>query len=154
MNEEIQKPRELKEMTKTPETWATKEELSFLIAGQTSLITTKRRIITGAIAGAIVGFVEAGVLPRTFGEMWLMLGFIGLRIATGVMCATIPWRAHALFRGIVFSLLTISPMLFLLPGERMVKTLLMATLAGVVIGYWTERFGIPKREEEDEIETS
>ncbi len=122
-----------------------KQTLAKMISGEIAPPANNHRVIAGIIIGAIVGFVEAG-LPRS-GDEWFPRSFIyvGLRIVTGLACAWVPWRVHSVLRGVVFSLVLGVPLFFTYGNADIARSIILAAISGLLIGYWTERLGISRK---------
>ena len=120
-------------------------ELTRIVKGDTPPPCGCRRLIAGIASGLVVGFVEAGIWPKRRSEWFALLCYLVVRIATGAACALVPWRVHAILRGVVFGVLLTVPLLLLSQPKFYPRLLLFGSLAGMLIGYWTERFGVPRQ---------
>jgi len=120
-----------------------KGELYQIMAGDKEPPERNRRLLAGVIAGALVGTVEAG-MPHNATEYHRTLAYIIVRILTGMACAWVPWRTHAMLRGIVFGLIFGIPFYLTYSRDDLLRGLFLAAVAGFLIGSWTERYGVSR----------
>ncbi|MCX7835075.1 MAG: hypothetical protein N2450_03270 [bacterium] len=116
-----------------------RKELQEILFGHRLAKITAKRMIVSFMVGVVVGFVEAGIIPKTKQQFLILLLFIGIRIATAITYSLVPWKILFLLKGMVISVIFTLPLLAFTQPMKYPQFLFIACLSGIIISYGIER---------------
>lgn len=108
-------------------------------------ITMKKKISIGLIIGLIAGILD--VIPMITQDLTYdaNLGALSMWIIVGFLVSTSSLNIKPVFKGLLYSYLTLIPSAFLIAWKEpiaLIPILVMTTILGALVGFFVNRFNI------------